>query len=117
MRRDFFNFFENFFEGYEKFSFPSQDIEYPTDDNKNFTKTEEVIDLPTHSVKKEKWVSVDGTSTFERIVRTTKSKSIEQNEQDLQKQLDQAIKDQNFEKACKLRDQIKQVKALASKNN
>lgn len=84
---------------------------FPKDDDKNYNKTVEVSETPTHTVTHEVWVSVNGTSRFERTRRTTKGNGDTlPTKEELQIQLDAAIKAQEFEKACELRDQIKNMK-------
>ena len=86
---------------------------FPKEDDKNFHKTQEVKETDTHIVTKEVWKSIDGTQRFERTTSQSKTKPQDQlkpTKEDLQLQLEGAIKSQDFEKACDLRDQIKNFK-------
>lgn len=114
--RDFLSSFDGFFESFSLFrsSFNRSIFdgsEFPKDDDKNFHKSEEVIETANHSIKKEKWVSIDGCQVFERNTKTSKSPGqLKPSKKDLEAQLQEAISSQDFEKACDLRDQIKKFK-------
>lgn len=101
--------FNNSFSFSSNFSF-GEDIEngFPADDDKNFNKTEEVSETDTHTITKYVWTSVDGSMKFSRTTKQSKAQgSIKPSKEDLESQLKTAIAEQNFEEACKLRDQIK----------
>lgn len=85
----------------------------PTDPNKIFKgkehkKTEESGESEDYKWTSEEWTSEDGHTKFYRKVMTSKPKP---EKKDLHKELDLAIKEQRFEDAIKLRDQIKKEKA------
>lgn len=115
-RREFLSSFDGFFDSLSLFksSFGKSifdGTDFPKDDDKNFHKTEEVVETKTHSIKKEKWVSIDGYQTFERNTKTSKvTGPVKSSKDDLEVQLKEAIKTQNFEKACELRDKLKEYK-------
>lgn len=105
---DFFGttFMSSFFEDYNK-------VDFPKEDDKNFNKTVETTENETHVFKKETWVSVDGYTKMSRTTYESKSKpkeTLKPTKEDLQKQLDAAVKEQDFETAIKLRDQISEFK-------
>lgn len=106
---DFFS--ESFFSD-SFFSMSDTGNSFPEDGDPNFHKSEENVETPTHIITKETWVSTDGTQKFQRT--TSKSKQAaktlkEPNREDIQKLLDQAVQDQDFEKAIELRDKLKKL--------
>ena len=104
---DIFDFFNNLF---KDDSFGDEKI--PDDNDKNFNKTEENGEDGDSKWKKEVWKSLDGKSTFSRFTSESKmpagTKRVA-NKKDLEKLLHQAVKEQDFEQAAKLRDQIKNL--------
>jgi excinuclease UvrABC helicase subunit UvrB len=115
MRKDFLSsFFDSLFnEDSFHFSISGKlsDVSFPQDDNKNFNKTEEISETETHMIKKEVWTSINGGQRFERTTKQTKSKAkLKQSKDELTVKLNEAIQAQDFENACKLRDEIKQLK-------
>lgn len=96
-----------------EFSIPEmKSKDFPKDGDPNFHKTEENVETETHVIKKETWVSVDGTQRFERTssqsksqTKTLKEPTIEQ----LKLDMESAIGKQEFEKAAELRDKIKSL--------
>lgn len=85
---------------------------FPSDDDPNFSKSEETFENDTHIIKKETWTSVDGTSTYSRATSESKSKKLDKKLptiEDLKFSLDKAIEEQNFEDAIELRDKIKKL--------
>lgn len=95
------------------FSMPEMSSEgFPKEGDPNFHKTEENVETDTHIIKKEKWVSVDGTQRFERTSSQSKSqpKALkEPTKEQLQLEMKTAIDNQEFEKAAELRDKIKKM--------
>jgi excinuclease UvrABC helicase subunit UvrB len=85
---------------------------YPKEDDKNFNKTEEITETETHKVKKETWVSLDGTQTYVRTISESKAppKSVGVTKEKLERLLDEAIRKQEFEEAARIRDEIKAMK-------
>jgi len=83
----------------------------PKDDDKNFNKTVEVSETPTHTIKKEVWTSLDGTQRFERTVQESKGspKKDDPTYEELEEQKIAAIKGQNYEVAAEIRDKIKRL--------
>lgn len=91
----------------------SLSFSYPTDDDKNFNKTEEISETDTHTIKKEVWTSINGSSNvYERITKMSKQKPKEMDKQTMESlkiKLDEALKVQNYEKACEIRDEMKKL--------
>lgn len=87
----------------------NNDLSFPSDQDKEFNKTEEVVETETHMIKTEKWVSIDGSKTFSRTTSESKSKPKlkEPSVKELKLLLDKAVESQDFEKAIELRDKIK----------
>jgi excinuclease UvrABC helicase subunit UvrB len=119
-RNDFFESLLNeFFKGGRGFSSISffgtneSDFSYPKDGDANFHKTVENVETETHTIKREVWTSIDGKQRFERTTENSKSMGeLKPSKKDLQLQLNEAISSQNFEEACKLRDQIKSLEKV-----
>lgn len=83
---------------------------FPKDDDKNFNKQVEESETETHKIKKETWVSHDGASKFTRTWSETKNPEPKIDVKLLESKLKEAIETENYELACKLRDQIKGAK-------
>jgi len=108
--------FDAFFERDDFFTFnlslPNfESSEFPAENDSNFNKTEENMETDTHIVKKERWVSVDGTQTYERTSSQSKTtiKTLKPKKEELKLLLDKAVEDQDYEEAIKLRDQISKL--------
>jgi excinuclease UvrABC helicase subunit UvrB len=90
---------------------------YPKDNDPNFNKTVEEIENGTHVIKIETWKSLDGSKVYKRTSMVSKEKpdlSESRKKQlldSLQKDLDLAVENQEFEKAAELRDQINNLKS------
>ena len=82
-------------------------MNYPKDGDKNWNKTTEEFESNGMTIKKETWVSLDGTSTYVKTY-TENKKSIDAKE--LESALKIAVEKEEYEKAAKLRDQIKKLK-------
>jgi excinuclease UvrABC helicase subunit UvrB len=81
-------------------------MEFPKEDDPNWSKTSETLENKTHIITKETWTSKDGYSKMERTSSKLKSqKTIE----GLRKKLKEAIAKEEFEKAAQLRDEIKKI--------
>ena len=88
--------------------FDFKEFNFPKDNDSNFNKEVEEIETETHIIKKETWISTDGTS---RYVRTwSESKKTKLDVDYLQLELKRAVEKEDFEKAAKLRDQIRKIK-------
>lgn len=88
--------------------------DFPEDGDPNFHKTEENIDTGNHTVKKEVWVSTDGTQRYERTSMVSKAigKALrEPTLEELKSELQKAVENQKYEDAAKLRDEIKKIEA------
>lgn len=81
-------------------------MEFPKENDANWSKTVESLNTETHIIKKEKWISKDGKSTMERFISELKStKTLDSLKNDLKK----AIESEDFEKAAEIRDEIKKL--------
>ena len=107
-RLNFNNFFSDFDSLFDDFSSPfvlkgKRDVQTGDDENGQWTK--------------ETFVSEDGTYQMTTIVHhlNSKTKQSPNEKSNLQKELEQAVEKQDFEKAAKLRDQIKQIEANKEK--
>lgn len=85
--------------------------DFPKDDDSNYNKVVEETETDTHIVKKETWISTDGTSKFTRTYSESKNKKTKVDVTELESALKKAIEKEDFEKAAQLRDEIKKLKA------
>lgn len=83
---------------------------FPKENDSRFNKTVEETETETHIIKKETWVSTDGTSKFTRTYSESK-KMPKVDVRLLESELKEAIEKEEFEKAAQLRDEIKKWKA------
>jgi excinuclease UvrABC helicase subunit UvrB len=83
---------------------------FPKDNDSNYNKTVEETETETHILKKETWISTDGTSKFTRTYSESKNQKPKVDVKVLESRLKEAIEKEEFELACKLRDQIKNLK-------
>jgi len=89
---------------------------FPKDDDPNFNKSVEEIDNGTHVIKIETWKSLDGSKVYKKTSMESKSKPTlsdsrkKQLLDSLQKDLELAVKNEAYEKAAELRDQINSLK-------
>jgi len=81
---------------------------FPKDNDENWSKTSEEFETGTHSIKKEIWISTDGTQKYIKTV--TESKKPQVDVSVLESELQKAIECENYEKACLLRDEIRKHK-------
>ena len=79
-------------------------MEFPSDDNPNWSKKLESYETKTHLVKKEIWISKDGKTKMERLTTELKNKV---DVKKLKLQLKKAVESEDYEKAAELRDMIK----------
>lgn len=84
---------------------------FPKDDDENFNKTVEEIETDSHIIKKETWISTDGTSKFTRTLSESKKQKPKIDVKELESKLKEAIEKEEFEKAAQLRDEIRKLKA------
>ena len=105
---DLFDLFSNNWKIDESFLKEDKNLNFPKDDDKNWHKTSHEFETETHLAKKEIWVSTDGTQKY--IKTTSESKKIQVDVSVLESELKWAIECENYEKACLLRDQIRQHK-------
>jgi excinuclease UvrABC helicase subunit UvrB len=108
----FKDLFGSFFNMNDDFGFNS----YPSDNDPNFKKTIEEIDNGSHTIKIETWKSLDGSKIYKRTSMVSKSSpNLSEGRKKelleiLQKNLDLAVDNEEYEKAAEIRDQIKKIK-------
>ena len=90
--------------GGELFSQTNGSMDFPKDDDPNWSKTVESVETKTHIIKIETWVSKDGSCRMERSSTELKRKV---NVDRLKIQLKRAVENEEYEKAAELRDKIK----------
>jgi len=79
-------------------------MEFPKDNDPNWSKTIETSETKSHIIKTEVWISKDGGCRMERFSTEIK-KSIDVGR--LKRQLKKAVDMEDYEKAAELRDKIK----------
>jgi hypothetical protein len=79
-------------------------MEFPKDNDPNWSKTVETSETKSHIIKKEVWISKDGSCHMERFSTEIK-KRVDVGR--LKRQLKQAIDVEDYEKAAEIRDKIK----------
>jgi protein arginine kinase activator len=87
---------------------------FPKENDSNFNKEIEEIETETHIIKKETWISTDGTSKYVKTYSESKKPKIDVKL--LESKLKEAIEKEEFEKAAELRDQIKEFKKEKGEN-
>jgi hypothetical protein len=92
-----FNRLDSFFTGFEE-------VAYPKAEDPNYTFTQETVESDSAITTKETWKSVNGTSTFSRVV--TKPKVKVETEEDIKNQIKLAVKSEDYELAAKLKRKI-----------
>jgi len=83
---------------------------FPKENDSNYNKIVEETETETHIIKKETWVSTDGTSKFTRTYSESKFQKPKVDVKLLESALKEAIEKEEFEKAAQLRDEIKKWK-------
>lgn len=83
---------------------------FPKENDKDFNKTVEESETETHVTKTETWKSLDGKRFFKRTVIESKSSPIETSIEQLKEKMQIAVKNEDFETAAKIRDEIKKIK-------
>jgi len=79
-------------------------MDFPKDDDPNWSKTVETSETKSHIIKKEVWISKDGGCRMEKFSTEIKRRV---DVGRLKRQLKQAIDAEDYEKAAELRDKIK----------
>ena len=79
-------------------------LNFPKDDDPNWSKTIETSETKHHTIKKETWVSKDGSVKMERFTTELKQRV---DVSRLKRQLKQAVASEDYEKAAELRDKIR----------
>ena len=85
----------------------SNDNLFPKNNDENWSKTVEEYESNGMTIKKETWVSLDGTSSY---VKTNIEKKKNIDVKELESKLKIAVENEEYEVAAKLRDQIKELK-------
>ncbi len=93
------------------FSKMENDKNFPKDNDTRYNKTVEETETDTHIIKKETWISTDGTSKYTRTYSESKPQFSKIDVKVLEYQLKKAVEKEEFEKAAQLRDQIKKLKS------
>ena len=83
-------------------------IEFPKEEDPNFTYLKEEVDKENSVTTKESWQSSDGLVKFSRIVTTPKKKEVTR--EDLEKKLKAAVEAEDYELAAKLKKEIQKKK-------
>ena len=83
---------------------------FPKDNDSRFNKEVEESETDTHIIKKETWISTDGTSKFTRTYSESKNKP-KVDVKVLESLLKEAVEKEEYEKAAQLRDEIKKLKS------
>ncbi len=78
--------------------------------DENFNKTTQEVETEKFLIKTETWTSHDGKVSFRRTSQKVKKLEKKVSIEKLKKDLEVAIKSENFEKAAELRDKIKSLK-------
>ena len=80
-------------------------MDFPKDDDPNWSKTVETSETKFHKVIKETWISKDGGIRMERFSTELKEKPVDIAR--LKRLLKKAVDSEDYEKAAELRDKIK----------
>lgn len=79
-------------------------MNFPKDDDPNWSKTVETTETKTHILKIETWIAKDGSCRMERSSSEIKQ-TVDVGR--LKKLLKKAVENEDYEKAAQLRDKIK----------
>lgn len=105
----FYSDFFNFDSLYKEVESLFNAFQIPQIDTDKLLKEEEVFDKGEYDLIVEKWKDEDGKVMYSKKEVRPKGWEKRLEIADLKKQLAQAVKDEKFEDAAKLRDQIKQL--------
>ena len=83
---------------------------FPKEGDSNYNKVVEETETDTHIIKKETWISTNGTSKFTRTYSESKNQKPKVDVKVLESKLKEVIEKEEFEIAAQLRDQIKKLK-------
>lgn len=103
-----FQLFDDFFNSNQIYG-SANFQQFPQDGDSNFHKSTEELESENHSIVKETWVSVDGSQVYSRTTHKSKIGALPKNVDILRKQLKAAIDSEEYEKAAKIRDEIKKI--------
>jgi len=112
---DLSDLFQNSFDFSDFYKSESKD-NFPKENDPRFNKEVEEIETETHIIKKETWISTDGTSKYVRTYSESKNKKPQVDVKLLESALKEAIEKEEFEKAAQLRDEIKKFKKEKGEN-
>ena len=90
----------------DMFAKNSGSMDFPKDDDPNWSKTVETSETKSHIIKKETWISKDGSVRMESFSTEIKKQV---NVGKLKMLLEKAVNSEDYETAAKLRDKIKSV--------
>lgn len=79
----------------------------PNDKSPEWSKTVEEFENDTHTIKKETWLSPDGTSKYVKTYSEPKRKV---DVKELEARMAIAVEKEEFEEAARLRDEIKRLR-------
>jgi hypothetical protein len=91
--------------GGDMFTQSSGSMDFPKDDDPNWSKTVETSETKFHKITKETWVSKDGGCRMERFSTDLKQRPVDIAR--LKRLLKKAVDSEDYEKAAELRDKIK----------
>ncbi len=100
---------KNMFSDFKKMN--NEDEYFPKENDPRYNKTIEETETESHIVRKETWISTDGTSKFSRTYSESKKQKPKFDVNVLESELKKAIEKEEFERAALLRDEIKKLKS------
>ena len=92
--------------GGDLFSQSSGSMDFPKDNDPNWSKTVETSETKSHIIKKETWISKDGSVRMESFSTEIKKQV---NVGKLKMLLKKAVDNEDYETAAELRDKIKTI--------
>ena len=92
--------------GGDMFTQSSGSMDFPKDNDPNWSKTIETSETKSHITKKETWTSKDGSARMERFSTEIKKQV---NVGKLKMLLKKAVDNEDYETAAELRDKIKTI--------
>ena len=92
--------------GGDMFTQSSGSMDFPKDNDPNWSKTVETSETKSHIIKKETWTSKDGSVKMERFSTEIKKQV---NVGKLKMLLKKAVDNEDYETAAELRDKIKTI--------
>ena len=92
--------------GGDMFTQSSGSMDFPKDNDPNWSKTVETSETKSHIIKKETWISKDGSVRMENFSTEIKKQV---NVGKLKMLLKKAVDNEDYETAAELRDKIKTI--------